>query len=204
MKFVFLLCCALCCSFALGLTACANEQPAIEVVSDQEVITKGIQKTLDPLATPTRDGLEEFIGANTVGTGSATPTDSSLDVYELLAHVLRGFSYTVDAIDVQGNNAEATLTVKHIDTTEAMHAAAESTKQEDSLQQIANLFNSEDPAMHVELGKQLIQRLYSSLDASQSMVSDKVTLTLTKNNNEWVVSDSSATMLVDAIFSERR
>ena len=187
--------------------ACKSEQPAmqpaIEVVSDQEVIRDGIQQTLDPLKTPTRESISKFVNDDASGGEAAQSNDSSFDIYELIGHALRGFSYSIDSIEVRGNAANANITITHIDTTEAMQQAANSAQQPDSLQEIADLYNSEDPAMHSELGKQLVQRLYRSLDASQTMKSDKVTLTLTKSGNEWTVDESSVSRLVDALFSER-
>lgn len=203
---VIALCCVLSCSLMPSLVACKSEQPAmqpaIEVVSDQEVIRDGIQQTLDPLKTPTRESISKFVNDDASGGEAAQSNDSSFDACELIGHALRGFSYSIDSIEVRGNAANANMTITHIDTTEAMQQAANSAQQPDSLQEIADLYNSEDPAMHSELGKQLVQRLYRSLDASQTMKSDKVTLTLTKSGNEWTVDKSSVSRLVDALFSE--
>lgn len=200
---VIALFCVLSCSLMPSLVACKSEQPAIEVVSDQEVIRDGIQKTLDPLKTPTRESISKFVNDDASGGEAAQSNDSSFDIYELIGHALRGFSYSIDSIEVRGNAANASITITHIDTTEAMQQAANSAQQPDSLQEIADLYNSEDPAMHSELGKQLVQRLYRSLDTSQTMKSDRVTLTLTKSGNEWTVDKSSVSRLVDALFSER-
>ena len=166
---------------------------------DEQALKEGIAKGLDSLASPSVEELKTYFQNNEV-TLEDLPAGSVEQQFELMSHLLRDFSYKVESVDVQGNEATATVEVSSLDASQAVEKSAQLLSEGDELEYNAQLYNSTEASDRETLIQHVYDTLYADLDALSSMKTSKVTLEFKKNGSEWLLYKNSLDELLSALW----
>lgn len=113
--------CVLAATLALALGACSTGP------SDEELIRQGLSAELDQLVNKSGDEYDEIM-SDVESSYASMLGDYGIDPVELAESIFDGFGYTIDAVEVDGDTATAsvTLTMKSMtDFMEKVEAASQ-------------------------------------------------------------------------------
>lgn len=182
-----MVCCMLAFGLALGLAGCGG-------VNDEAVIRETISQALDVYKSPTRENLEPIVTKS--GTDLSYIEEYGIDPYELIGHCLAHFDYTIDEVNIDGDAATASLTLKNADVAVAVKAVQ--AEMSENASEYADVLSSEE-ALH-EFMTTFFNKVYEKLDASEELVETPAQLKLNKVDGQWVLDDDSITNLVSGMF----
>lgn len=180
--------CILTLAATFAITACSN---------DQQVIHDQIDLALSVLQQPTQSSLQGLLSDSDYQSLSDELETLGTTPEEFCSHVFGSMTYTIDEVDVDGDEATAQLTITNKNVADAIQQAAEEYTSGDKLSEALELYASggEDA-----LAKAVLQEFYTILDASDETMTSSVTLGLTKTDNEWDIDDSSIEDLLNAVM----
>lgn len=172
-------------------TATVEEGPNVE-----EAIRTGITAELDLLKDPTKKNLAAYMG-DVEGDTLSTLDAYGIDMYEMLAHLLSKFDYSVGDISVEGNTATAQVTVTNVDIPAAMQAATDTMGTPETSERLAEIYNANDDQA---LMQAVIQIIYDAVDSTEGVVSTDTELTLTNTKGTWTIDQASLDELISGIY----
>lgn len=126
---------------------------------------------------------DETIKSFTEGVGSVSEFEQmGISIDDFAKTLFEGYSYNIDSVKVDGNNATAEVTFKIKDLKKAMETA-----QAD----IQSMAQSADTTDIDSLYKQAGQIIMTSLKNTSDMSTTTHTIDLTKDGSEWKVTDQN-------------
>ena len=177
----------------VGLAACAD---------DAGQARASAAAVLDVLKDPTREGLEGLVGASGAAELDAAATElagEGIDLYELMSHLGRHFDYTIDSVQVTGDEAVVTVSSSNADFSAAMASAearADAWLESEDGQQ-AYAAGDKDA-----ISRRYAELLYEEVDASTETVSASGELRLRRaDGSSWRLEDGSEDTLVSVFFA---
>lgn len=177
----------------------AEELALAQVAMDEQTIRTGLDKCLNPLVNPTLEGLQSLLAHADADSLQSLPQDYGISAAELLTHVLRGFSYEVKEVTVNDQSASVRLSVTALDAKQSVNAALVMVGEPATAQTISEMYKAEGEEAHAEFLSYLVSILYACLDVSDAYVTSELELNLTKQNNEWELTQQSLNELLTAI-----
>ena len=178
--------CVLALGLVVGLNGCGK--------NDEELIRASVSEVMDLFKNPTKENLQGLINEDEVDLSTLEEYD--IDIYEFLGHSFKNFDYTINDVTVDGDTANANLTLTNTD----LGAVVEETTTEitENIDDYADILNGENGRK--EFMKLFFNKIYEKLDASEETVSTDATLKLNKVDGEWEVDDSSMDAVVSAMY----
>lgn len=171
--------------FSLGMLAGCGGQ------SDEEVIRESLTQELESIKNLDDAFVDEMIADMDVDELAAYGIDGA----EFMKAYLDGFDYTVDGITVDGDTAEATITMTCKSFDGYQNALTEAaTAIQDDPSAIQDMTESE---LNLYLGE-LIMNTLSQVEVAQT---DPVTIEYTKSNNTWEPAAAAAQDITYALMS---
>lgn len=161
--------------------------------SDEEVIRTAITEELDGI----KNLDEETVSMLSEGMDVSQLAEFGIDGTEFMTTYLEGFDYSIDGITVDGDTAEAvvTLTCKSYSGFEqALTDAATDLMSNMSFEDMANM--SEE-----ELNTLIGQTTMETLKNVEVAPCEPITIEYTKANNTWTPSDSASNDVAVAMMS---
>lgn len=161
--------------------------------SDEEVIRTAITEELDSI----KNLDEETVSMLSEGMDVSQLAEFGIDGTEFMTTYLEGFDYSIDGITVDGDTAEAvvTLTCKSYSGFEqALTDAATDLMSNMSFEDMANM--SEE-----ELNTLIGQTTMETLKNVEVAPCEPITIEYTKANNTWTPSDSASNDVAVAMMS---
>ena len=162
----------------LWLAGCKETPPEVKTVQDpardEQVIREGIGESFAQVLSGTQD-----------------------DQY--LPHMLRGFSYSINDVTVDGQRASARLTVYAINPDAAVELAKERAKESEVASYLANTYNSSDEETRDQLVPYLEELVNICMDEQSEMEPHDLELLFYKNGDTWSLDPASLTTLVDTL-----
>lgn len=194
---VGLLCMALCLVGALGIVGCKDKGSVLSGVGDEEAIRTGIEQELDLLVSPSQENLTVFLADVSNEDLEYLKRTYNVDVSEFLSHVFREFSYNIERVSINGEEATATVAITGLDAAQAVAAASEKVSAPDEAKALADLYNA---GQNAELVQRVFGIVYQCLDEVDDRVTREIELNLTKNNNKWTIESQSLDDLLNAML----
>lgn len=150
-----------------ALTACAD--------NSKEVITESLEQELDSLKNPdaaTMSTLSANLPSSTLAQMGLTPD-------EVIKSLLAGFDGTVDSVEVNGNNAEAVVTI----------SCKAFSQIESSMEEVTNSI-TDDPSQFEGMSVNEIstwagQQIMDKLNELPIVTHDPITINYVLNGNTW-------------------
>ena len=101
-------------ALAVSVCACGNSGP-----KEEDNIRSMIDATMAIFKNPTSENISEYIDDATAASLEAY----NIDLSDFLTHAFKNLSYTIDEVTVDGDTAQAKMTVTNVNLDEAMDAA---------------------------------------------------------------------------------
>ena len=185
-----------CLAFALVLAVGAGLSLAGCKQAEEQLIRAGLTQSLDALKNPSRESLEPYVSQ--LGQDGVSRLEGyGIDVYDLAAHVLKGFDYQLGDVSVDGDTATAAVHVRGRDLAPALEATWSGFSSGEGM---AELVSTYQDGGEVAMAKKLLSRFYENLDASDAQVEGDVTLDLVKGEDGWQPTKDDAQKVADVLF----
>lgn len=164
--------------------------------AEEQLIRVGVSQSLDALKNPSRESLEPYV-SQLEQDGVSRLEGYGIDVYDLAAHVLRGFDYQLGDVRVSGDTATVEVHVKGKDLASALEATWSAYSAGDGMSALVSTYQSGGEAA---VARELLSRFYEQLDASNEQVEGDVTLDLEKGESGWQPTKDDAQRVADVLF----
>lgn len=181
-KFASIIAAAVCLVLSLCmLSACSGE-------SAEDIITEDITSQLDQVKNLDDDFVAEMVD----GLGADELSTYGIDAEEFTRTYLEGFDYSIDSIEVNGNTATATVTLK----------CRSFTGYESAVNDAVNNLVA-DPSIYTmtrtELNQAIGTAMMDALRSTPVTETDPVELTYNKNGNTWEADESVTDAIANAL-----
>lgn len=166
-----------------GLVACAD--------NSKEVITESLEQELDALKNPDAETISQM----TASLPTSALAQLGLSPDEVVRSLLAGFDGTVDSVEVNGNNANAVVTISCKDFSQIEGAMNEVTESmTNDLSQFEGMSASD---ITTWAGEQIM----SKLDTLPVVKHDPTTVEYVLNGSTWAPAPGAEAKLTSEIFS---
>lgn len=165
-----------------------------EVERERTALTEATKETLDDLTHLSAEQAQKLVEGLSAQ-GDAVANDSQ--IAEVMTHVLGKAQFEVRGVTMQGDTAEAQVTLRCPDASAALARAEEHMASEEMREPLLDAYAAADDG---PFARQSLDSLFAQIDASE-LVSHDMTLTLTHAKDDtWQVSPESMTAVANALF----
>lgn len=166
-----------------------------EVERERDALTQATRETLDDLTHLSADQAQKLLESLSAQ-GGAVANDPQ--IAEVMTHVLGKAQFEVRGVTMQGDTAEAQVTLRCPDASAALARAEEHIASEEMREPLLDAYAAADDG---PFARQSLDSLFAQIDASEP-VSHDITLTLThEKDGKWQVSPESVTAIANVLFS---
>lgn len=168
--------------------------------ADKNAIRVGIAEALEPLADPSKRDTELLTATISQEELDYLQERCGLDVGDVLAHALRGFSYAIGEVSVGvDGHASATVSVRSLDLAAARDAVMRRVVEADESASLEGIYRSEDEDAPYQIIRHVFDLLGEELDRSDAYRTTEVELTLTRADGVWTLDAGCEQAIADAI-----
>ncbi len=163
-------------------TACAK--------SDVEIIRDSIAEKLDGIKSLDSDFVEEFSADMDIDTLASYGVDG----IEFMKAYFNGFDYSIDNIEIDGDDAIAVVTIKCKSFSEYQDTLSDA---------VTNLYSNDEiwSMTEDELSAYLGALIMDCIDSVKVTSAKPFTIDYTKDNNVWVSSEDSMNSIIEVLLS---
>ena len=166
-----------------------------EVERERTALTEATKKTLDDLTHLTADQAQKLVESLSAQGDAVVATDPQ--IAEVMTHVLGKAQFEVRGVTMQGDTAEAQVTLRCPDASAALARAEEHMASEEMREPLLDAYAAADDG---PFARQSLDSLFAQIDASE-LVPHDMTLTLTRDKDgKWNVSTESVSELAKVLF----
>lgn len=175
-----------------GLAACGGGGAA----SEEDQIKAELDKVLSALQNPTEESLSAILGDDTSSLDQIK--EMGVDPYELLKHLFSKFEYSIDSVVVNGDTADAQVTMSNVDIQTVLTEAMEDLQSDEAfVSKVTEAYLSDDLTQVYPL---IFDKMYEAIDASDKVVTSTVNFKLAKEDGQWNIDDDSMKELVSGMY----
>ena len=178
----------------IGLAACSG---GASTPSEEDQIRAELDKALGTLKNPTAESLQELLGDDMSSLDSLAE-QYGIDPVEMLQHFFGKFNYTVGDITVDGDSADAQVTVENIDFQTVINDAMADMQNDPEF--IAQATTEYASGGETAVYKLVFDKMYEVIDAAEGTVSSTVDFKLTKTNGQWDINEDDLGTLVSGMY----
>ena len=165
-----------------------------EVERERTALTEATKKTLDDLTHLSAEQAQKLVEGMSAQ-GDAVANDPQ--IVEVMTHVLGKAQFEVRGVTMQGDTAEAQVTLRCPDASAALARAEEHMASEEMREPLLDAYAAADDG---PFARQSLDSLFAQIDASELAPHD-MTLTLTHTKDDkWQVAPESMTAVANALF----
>lgn len=190
----------LCSVLALFLTAGCGKT-GLSGTSSEEQVHLAVATVLDPLKDPEAGDLTSFVADTSNEDLETLRVEYGIDPTSILQHLLRGFTYSIRSVEVEGEKATAQVSITMIDTSAAMDSARDLAQKAENAQHISDLCASDDANAKTDLVNYVMNLIFEGLDATTDLTSRDVDITLSRKDNVWSVDPNGMDDLLNTLLS---
>ena len=173
-----------------GLAACSGGQ------SEEEQIRASLDEALSALKNPTAESLEKVLGDNVSSLDQVK--QYGIDPIEMLQHFFGKFDYSIGDIKVNGDTADAKVTMENVDIQSVINETTANMQNDPEFVKAATeAYTSGD---QTTLYKLIFDKMFAAIDASDKTVSNTVDFKLVKKDGKWDIDESSANDLISSLY----
>ena len=177
----------------IGLTACGGSSTP----SEEDQIRAELDQALGTLKNPTEESLSALLGDD-MSSLDALAEQYGIDPIEMLQHFFGKFNYTIGDITVDGDSAEAQVTVENIDFQTVLNGAmTDLQKDPEFAAQLASEYASGGESAAYKL---IFAKMYEIIDAAEETVTNTVSFKLTKTDGQWDINEDDLGNLVSNLY----
>ena len=166
-----------------------------DVERQRTTLTEATKKTLDDLTHLPADQVQKLVESSGLQTDALDANGSQ--TAEVMAHVLGKAQFEVREIAVQGDSAEAQVTLRCPDVGAALASAEERMASDEMREPLLGAYAAADDG---PFARQSLDSLFAAIDASE-LVPHDMTLTITRDKEgKWNVSAESVSALAKVLF----
>lgn len=166
-----------------------------EVERQRDALSQATRETLDDLTHLPADQAQKLVETLNAK-GAAIANDSQ--VAEVMTHVLGKAQFEVRGVTVQGDSAEAQVTLRCPDMNTALSKAEERMASEEMREPLLEAYANADDG---PFARQSLDSLFAAIDASE-LVPHDLSLTLSHaKDGTWQVSPESVTLIANTLFN---
>lgn len=177
----------------IGLAACSGGS----ATSEEDQIRAELDKALGTLKNPTAESLATLLGDDMSSLDSLAE-QYGIDPVEMLQHFFGKFDYSIGDITVNGDSADAQVTVENIDFQSVLSGAmTDLQKDPEFAAQLASEYASGGESAAYKL---IFDKMYEVIDAAEDVVTSTVDFKLTKTNGQWDINEDDLTNLVSSLY----
>ena len=177
----------------IGLAACSGGS----ATSEEDQIRAELDKTLGVFKNPTQESLSELMNGDTSSLDSISE-QYGIDPVEMIQHLFARFDYSIGEITVDGDTADAQVTLENIDLQNVLKdAMAQLQNDEEFISQVTEAYvNGNQQDMY----KMVFEKMYEAIDAAEETVTSTVDFKLTKTDGKWDISEEDVSNLVSSMY----
>ncbi|MBR0405724.1 MAG: nuclear transport factor 2 family protein [Eggerthellaceae bacterium] len=177
----------------IGLAACSGGG----ATSEEDQIRAELDKTLGTLKNPTEESLKALLGDDMSSLDSLAE-QYGIDPIEMLQHFFAKFNYTIGDITVDGDNANAQVTVENVDFQKVLNGSmTDLQKDPDFAAKLASEYASGGEKAAYKL---IFEKMYEAIDAAEDTVTNTVDFKLTKTDGQWNINEEDLGNLISSLY----
>ena len=176
----------------IGLAACSGGGQ-----SEEDQIRAELDKALGTLKNPTAESIQELLG-NDMSSLDSLSQQYGIDPIEMLQHFFGKFDYTIGDITVNGDTADAQVTVENVDFQSAINGAMADLQNDPEF--VAQLTEAYASGGETAAYKIVFDKMYEVIDAAEGTVSSTVDFKLNKVNGQWDIDEGDLGSLVSGMY----
>lgn len=166
-----------------------NTQVSAQELAKQE--RKKVRAAADDVLSPFEKGSLSLEGGQWASLEQLNAF--GVDPQEFVDHLAGRFSYSIEDVDVDGNDAVARVRIDHVDLEQAVALAGEQATLDDNIASLAESYTKND---NQALMQGLFDLLLEQIDTSDTLITDELDMVLVKDGDEWNVDSVSVEELV--------
>ena len=177
----------------IGLAACSGGGAA----SEEDQIRAELDKALGTLKNPTEESLAALLGDD-MSSLDTIKNQYGIDPVEMLQHLFAKFNYTIGDITVNGDTADAQVTMENIDLQKVLNEAVSGLQSDsDFIAKVTEAYTSGDQSGMYKL---VFEKMYEAIDAAEETVTNTVEFKLTKTNGQWDINEDDMSSLISSMY----
>jgi len=176
----------------IGLAACSGG-----AASEEDQIRAELDKALGTLKNPTEESLAALLGDN-MSSLETIKTQYGIDPVEMLQHLFAKFDYSIGDITVNGDTADAQVTMENIDVQTVLNDAMKDLQSDSDF--VAKVTEAATSGNQSEVYNLIFSKMYEAIDAAEGTVSSTVDFKLTKTNGQWDISEDDLSNVVSSMY----